>query len=296
MPEVYRSLESPFAHGELSLLARYRLARRLVGEFDSAILLPNSFKSALIPFFARIPVRIGWQGEHRNLLLTDCRRLDPTRHPLMVQRFVALALAPDAQIPEVPRPRLHVDPVAAQTTAQAFSLDLSIRALALCPGAEFGDAKQWPLEHYSSLCNQAASDGWQVWILGSKNDRKNADEIVGSLSEPIRRRCRVLAGDTSLGQAIDLLHLATGVVTNDSGLMHIAAAVDSPLIALYGSTSSDFTPPLSDRVKSLSTDISCRPCFERTCPLGHRRCLTEILPTQVYRELEDLLVPLRPGV
>lgn len=296
MPEVNHSIESPFAHGELRLLERYRRARSLVGCFDTAILLPNSFKSALMPFFARIPERIGWQGEHRNLLLTDSRRLDHERYPLMVQRFVALAFEPGMPLPEIPRPGLVIERTVAQQTVRELSLSLGVRTLAICPGAEFGDAKQWPLGHYAQLCELAARDGWQVWILGSNRDRAAAEEILAGVSATRREHCYNLAGATSLGQAMDLLFVADAVVSNDSGLMHMAAAVQTPLIALYGSTSPDFTPPLADRVKSLFTDISCRPCFERTCPLGHRRCLTEIMPGQVYHELNALLASAGPGV
>lgn len=289
MAELDESLESPFAHGEVGLAARYRLGRQLRDRFDWAIVLPNSFKSALVPLFARIPRRTGWRGEFRMGLLTDCRRLDPHRYPMMVQRFVALGVAAEAPIPGYQRPSLIVDRERARTTARVLELQDSRKALALCPGAEFGDAKQWPLAHYAGLCELAARDGWQFWILGSPNDRASAQELIGQLSPATRLLCRDLTGRTSLGQAIDLLSLATAAVTNDSGLMHIGAAVDCPLIALFGSTSTDFTPPLGDRVKSLSTDIACRPCFQRKCPLGHKRCLTEITPERVYGSLQELL-------
>ena len=288
MPEVDASLDSPFGHGELALLRRYRLGSRLRGRFDVAIILPNSFKSALIPYFANIPVRVGWRGEHRNLILTDCRKLDPRRHPLMVQRFVALGVEPGNDQPGYTRPCLDVDREAALTTAGQLGLEVGERVLAVCPGAEFGESKQWPAAHYARLCELAASAGWHVWILGSANDQVTAAQLLSLVGESAGSTMTDLTGNTSLDQAIDLLSLATVTVTNDSGLMHIAAAVGSPLVALYGSTSPDFTPPLADRVKSLWTDIECRPCFARTCPLGHKKCLTEITPERVYASLQEL--------
>lgn len=290
MPEVEGRILLPFGHGELKLAQRYAFARQLKGRFDAAIILPNSFKSALIPWFAGIPARTGWQGEWRNPLLTDCRRLDPAGYPLMVQRFAALALAGGEPLPDpVPVPRLHVDRGQAARTAKELGIATEGKVLALCPGAEFGDAKQWPVAHYAELVAIAVEAGWRIWVMGSGRERHTGDEICALGGSAAEGSIHNLAGQTSLGQAIDLLALATAVVTNDSGLMHVAAAVGTPLVALYGSTSPDFTPPLSDRVKCLSTDISCRPCFKRTCPLGHKRCLTEISPARVYQGLTDLV-------
>jgi heptosyltransferase-2 len=291
MPEVDAGIDLPFGHGDLKLITRWQLGRQLAGQFDTAYILPNSFKSALLPFFAGIPRRVGWQGELRNVLLTDCRRLDTAQYPLMVQRFVALGLEKGAQLPAINRPALQTDAGRAAATAGSLDLGNGERVLALCPGAEFGDAKQWPLQYYARLCDMAVGDGWKVWILGSANDREAGNQVLSGVSESARARCFDLTGKTSLSQAIDLLSLASATVTNDSGLMHIAAAVGSPLVALYGSTSPDFTPPLADRVKSLTTDIACRPCFKRRCPLGHKRCLTEISPDGVYSNLLDLLSP-----
>jgi len=291
MQEVDASIESPFGHGDLKLIARWKLGRQLAGRFDTAYILPNSFKSALVPFFARIPRRVGWQGELRNLLLTDCRKLDASQYPLMVERFVALAVDRSERLPVFERPALQTNPGQAAATATMLGIERTEQVLALCPGAEFGDAKQWPVQHYARLSDIVIKAGWQVWILGSPNDREAGNQVVSSVSESNRSSCFDLTGKTSLDQVIDLLSLASATVSNDSGLMHIAAAVGSPLVALYGSTSPGFTPPLADRVKSLTTDIACRPCFKRQCPLGHKRCLTEITPEGVYSSLQDLLSP-----
>ncbi|MEX2130170.1 MAG: lipopolysaccharide heptosyltransferase II [Pseudohongiellaceae bacterium] len=290
MPEVDHRLKSPFKHGELSLAARFHYGRSLRGKFDCAIVLPNSFKSALVPWFAGIPKRVGWRGELRNLLLNDCRKLDESKLPLMVQRFVALARPVDAPATvEFPWPRLSLDAAEAERTRAKFDLPGGSKILVICPGAEFGQAKQWPASHFAALSEKAIAEQWCVWIIGSANDKGVAVEIARGLSDTAKKHCLNLAGQTTLKQAINLISRATAVVSNDSGLMHIAAALDKPVVALYGSTSPDFTPPLADKVKLLFTDIDCRPCFQRQCPLGHLRCLTELAVDRVYRELQDLL-------
>jgi heptosyltransferase II len=302
MPEVDEALDLPFAHGELNLRQRYRLGRKLSQRnYDQVIVLPNSFKSALIPWFAEIPQRTGWRGEMRGWILNDCRHLDKKTMPLMVQRFVALASAAGTVLPDpLPVPQLKIN--RADVTQVLADLGLPCnktnRMLVLCPGAEYGDAKQWPAEYYAAVAvdyldksvvrSNVPDTQWQVVLLGSARDRGITDEIEQHLSPLQRARCHNLAGSTSLGQAIDLMSAATAVVSNDSGLMHIAAALHRPLVALYGSTSAEFTPPLSDQVELLHTDIDCRPCFKRQCPYGHKRCLTELLPARVLAALDRL--------
>lgn len=294
MPEVHQALDLPFAHGELGLVRRYQLGRRLRTQaYDQAIVLPNSLKSALVPFFARIPRRTGWKGEQRGLLLNDCRVLDKQRYALMVERFVALAQEADAASDQqpIPVPQLITTPAGSQAAVVALGLDWQsgTQVLALCPGAEFGDAKQWPAPHYAQLASDYAGKGWRIALMGSAKDATVCTEIESLMPPALQAQCDNLAGRTSLGQVIDLLAICRAVVSNDSGLMHIAAALHRPLVAVYGSTSADFTPPLSDQVELLHTDISCRPCFKRQCPYGHKRCLTELLPDQVNKALERLL-------
>lgn len=310
MPEVRRGLELSLGHGEFGWAARRELGRRLADEgYDQAIVLPNSWKSALIPWFARVPVRTGWRGEMRYGLLNDCRVLNKQQLPLMVQRFVALALPARAPLPDalpapMPVPQLRTDPAGVQAACNALGVEGKGRILALCPGAEFGDSKQWPAAHYAEVASTYLDRGWQVWLFGSENDRAITGEIAAlatrgdassehsSEGAAQRRQCVDLAGRTSLAQAIDLLSLATAVVSNDSGLMHIAAALHKPLVAVYGSTSPEFTPPLTNQVELLHTDIDCRPCFKRVCPLGHKRCLTELLPERVLSALDRVNAPL----
>lgn len=295
MPQIESAIELPFSHGELRLAERRRFGRQLrTANYDQVIVLPNSFKSAIVPWFADIPLRTGWRGEMRGWILNDSRRLNKTRLPLMVQRFVALALPATSALPEdlpdpLPVPTLSVDSAGARDALKSFGLQEESPILVLCPGAEFGDAKRWPAEHYAVVAKNRVAAGWQVVLLGSAKDQAVTGEIASQVNSP---QCLDLAGRTTLVQAIDLLSLAGAVVTNDSGLMHVAAALHRPLVALYGSTSPAFTPPLSDRVAILQTDIECRPCFKRECPLQHKKCLTELEPQRVLDALAGLQNPL----
>lgn len=300
MPEVRHALSLPFGHGDLKLAERRREGRRLAGRYDHAFVLPNSFKSALIPFWGRVPRRTGWRGEMRYGLLNDVRVLDKARLPLMVQRFVALALPADAPPPaleDIVRPHLEVNPNRAHEARQALGLSHNLPVLALCPGAEFGPAKRWPDAHYATLATHWLAQGWQVWIFGSAKDRPVADLIHDQVPERYRGRVHRLAGSTTLAEAVDLMARADAVVSNDSGLMHIAAALDRPLVAVYGSTSPGFTPPLASRQEIVRLGLDCSPCFERECPLGHMDCLNRLSPEQVSAALERVLkqIPVAPA-
>ena len=291
MPEVRRAIDLPFQHGELNLRGRYRLGHSLRKEgYEQVIVLPNSFKSALLTLFVRSGRRTGWRGESRGLLLNDVRDLDEKALPLMVQRFVALGRDAGAALPApLPRPRLVTQPDDVQAALSALGLNRERPVLVICPGAEFGDAKQWPAQHYASVCTDRIATGWQVWILGSAKDGAVATQIRNALPADAQALCQDLTGRTSLAQAIDVMSVATAVLSNDSGLMHVAAALGRPIVALYGSTSADFTPPLADNVQLLAIDIACRPCFERTCPLQHKRCLVDLSPTLALSALDQVL-------
>jgi len=278
--------ESPFRHGELALGRRRGLAQELrARRYTLAFVLPNSFKSALIPWLARIPRRIGYTGEMRRALLTDARRLDRTL-ARMVDRFVALAVPKGRPIPTPPGPVLVPD--AANAGAALRSLGLSTRRpiAILCPGAEYGPAKRWPTEHFVALARALLDDGFAVWLMGSPNDQAAAQPIAAALPE-----IRDLAGRTDLGTAIDLLSLAAIVVSNDSGLMHAAAAVGRPLIALFGSSSPEYTPPLSALARVARIEIACSPCFQRECPLGHFKCMRDLDPIEVHRLARSAAAP-----
>jgi len=289
MPEVRRALSFPLGHGVLDLGTRWRVAQTLRGEYDQAILLPNSLKSALVPFFAGIPERTGWRGEMRFGLLNDIRRLDKARYPLMIERFMALAFEPGAELPQpYPRPALRIDAGSRAAALERFGLDRERPLLALCPGAEFGEAKRWPAEHYAAVAEAKIRDGWQVWLFGSKNDHPVGEAIRAALAPGLGEATTNLAGETSLAEALDLLSCADAVVSNDSGLMHVAAALGRPLVAVYGSTSPQFTPPLAERVEIVRLGLDCSPCFERTCRYGHYNCLRELAPQAVLDALQRL--------
>jgi heptosyltransferase-2 len=292
MPEVRRGIVMPVGHGKLQWKTRLQMGEALKKEgYDQAILLPNSFKSALVPFFAEIPERTGWRGEMRFFLLNDIRLLSKQRYPLMVQRFVALA-HPAGTVPapsECPNPKLEVDASALPALMEKYQLSSDQPLLALCPGAEFGPAKRWPEQHYASVAREYIGRGWQVALFGSDNDRAVAAAIQALLPSQQQSQCHSLAGETSLAEAVDLLSRADAVVSNDSGLMHIAAALTRPLVAVYGSTSPGFTPPLSDCVSTEQIAVDCGPCFERECPQQHLKCLQDLAPARVIAALDKLI-------
>lgn len=287
MAEVNQSIDSPFSHGQLQLPSRFRMGKQLrQHSYDHAIVLPNSFKSALVPFWARIPRRTGWVGEQRYGLLNDVRKLDKIRFPLMIQRLMTLGLEKNETLPEkLDKPKLDVSKDYLDKSLAHFELRVSDKPiLALCPGAEFGSSKRWPVEYYAEVANEKLAEGWDVWLFGSENDKTTANRI-DILTD---HRCVNLAGRTRLDQAMDLLSLAAMVVTNDSGLMHIVAALGRPLIVMYGSTSPGFTPPLSDQVKILSLKLNCSPCFKRDCPLKHSKCMWDLKPNLVLDAINEL--------
>ncbi|MDQ2993456.1 MAG: lipopolysaccharide heptosyltransferase II [Pseudomonadota bacterium] len=285
MPEVDAVLNLPFAHGDFQPLARWQFGRSLRHlRFTHAIVLPNSWKSALIPLAAKIPVRTSWRGEFRYGLLNDIRILEKARYPLMIERFLALGLPPDAPLPKPQWPKLQMTADAVNAAVTKHGLTLTAPILALCPGAEFGPAKRWPTEHFGAVARDKIAEGWQVWLMGSAKEKPLAAEIQAHSHD----QCIDLTGKTSLAEVIDLLSVAKVVVCNDTGLMHIAAAVARPLVAVYGSSSPKFTPPLATHVDVATLNKSCSPCFARTCQFGHYACLQELTPKRVLSGIERL--------
>lgn len=358
IPYITKVWAVAFPHGRLRLKERWQLAQKLRAQnYTQAIVLPNSFKSALLPFLAKIPLRTGWRGEMRDILLNDVRILDKEILPLMVQRFVALGLdrrklpaslstmfqssaeslvenpavkiansmvitspaylSPSPSLSPLFVPQLVTNSANVEQTLQTLRLStaLDVRScadstggcdnaasiskamvdraflrtttpvLALCIGAEYGVAKRWSPDYFAEVAKYMTQKGWQIWLLGSSKDvmlAAEAQRISGGV-------CVDLAGKTTLAQAVDLLSCVHAVVTNDSGLMHIAAALDTPLIALYGASSPRFTPPLSNNARVLSLCLSCSPCFARQCPLGHFRCMLNLPPFVVLQALQQLV-------
>ncbi len=287
MPEVSRAIDMPVGHGSLDWKLRRKIGIKLRTEkYTQSIILPNSLKSALIPWFAKIQHRTGWRGEMRYGLINDIRSLKKKSYPLMVQRFAALALTKDAILPKsIEPPALKSYKDKAVNLINKLGVNGDRKILVLCPGAEFGPSKQWPAKYYAEVAANRISEEWQVWLLGSDKDKRVGQEIINYLPNSYRNLCHNLAGLTQLDEAIDLLSVANIVVTNDSGLMHISAAIDIPLIVLYGSTSPHFTPPLNNEAVALSIPVECGPCFKRECPINSMKCLDDLTPAKVISEL-----------
>jgi heptosyltransferase-2 len=284
MPEVRRGVGLPAAHGEFAFGVRRELGRQLRSErYDHAIVLPRSFKSALVPFFANIPIRTGFRGEMRFGLLNDIRQLDRAVLDQTVKRFIALGLAADEVPADIPEPRLTIDGANQQVLIANHNLDVSRPVVALMPGASYGPAKCWPLEYYALLAQQLLAQGVAVWVLGSAGDRAAGEQIVGSNAGVN------LAGETRLEDTVDLLALCQVAVTNDSGLMHVAAAASTHVIAQYGSSSPGYTPALTSHKTIHYLNLACSPCFKRECPLGHLNCLRDIDVERVRTSVEQVL-------
>ncbi len=285
MPQVERAVALPLGHGQFGLAARWRLGRELRGEYDRAVVLPRSFKAALVPWFARIPQRTGYRGELRYGLINDMRPLDKAQLPRVVQRYVALGVAAEQPLPPpTPEPRLRIDEANRAQLIDRLGLDPARPAVAFMAGAEYGPAKRWPLAHYAAVARTLLGEGTQVWLLGSQKDAADA-EVIAQQAPGVRNLC----GLTRLEDTIDLLSLVRAAVSNDSGLMHVAAAVGIPLVAIYGSSSPIYTPPLSTRARVLYLGLDCSPCFERNCPRGDAPCLAGITPAQVLQTLTPML-------
>lgn len=294
MPEVNQSLIMPIGHGEFALKKRYHIGKQLrESSYDYAYILPNSFKSALIPFFAKIPNRIGWKGEMRYGLLTDCRKLDKNAFPRMIERYKALAYdskkvtsAKDFPEPFL-YPKLSVTAEEIRLVFSTFNLDESKSYIGICPGAEFGPAKCWPDYHYAELSKLLIAEGKTIIIFGSAKDKLIAEQIENSVQNKLS--CINLAGNTTLTQVVGLMAGCETIITNDTGLMHIAASIDKPLIALYGPTSPDFTPPLSDKAIVLRLITGFQKIKRGDSEQGYHQSLIDIKPNKVFDTINNLL-------
>jgi lipopolysaccharide heptosyltransferase II len=280
MPEVRHGIELDVGHGELAWRKRYALARMLRSEpYAQAIVLPRSLKAALVPFLARIPRRTGFRGEYRYGLLNDIRRLDADVLDQTVKRFVALGsdsgYSPEMEIPE---PRLRIDAENRRRLAAQFGIDDGGTLVAMMPGAEYGPAKRWPVERFAELARRLVERGYRVVILGSQKERDLGAEIVAHAgSDSIIDLC----GRTALVDTVDILGAAAAAVTNDSGLLHVAAAVGTHVTAIYGSSTPEYTPPLTAARSLIYLGLPCSPCFERVCPLDHFSCMRSIAVSSV---------------
>ncbi len=287
MPQVHQAIALPVSHGELAFTRRRAIGDSLrENAYDQALILPRSFKSALIPFFARIAQRTGYKGEMRFGLINDFRPLDKAVLRQTVQRFVALGQDADAQQPpSIPEPRLRVDKANLSRLMDELGLDAQAKVIAMMPGAEYGPAKQWPADYYAALARQLTGDGIEIWLLGSEQDVAVGEQIIAATTNGVRNLC----GKTRLVDTVDIIARAHAAVTNDSGLMHVAAAVGCPLVAIYGSSTPVYTPPLAGSASVLYLNLECSPCFKPDCPLGHTNCLRNIHPAYVYQAITEQL-------
>jgi heptosyltransferase II len=292
MPQIHQAIEMPIGHRSVDLRGRWRIGRELAKQhYTHAYILPNSAKSALIPLFAQIAKRIGWKGEFRYGLLNDLRP-DKRVFQYMVERYVALAydgstMRQHVSLEACPQPALSVDVKNLDTVRQKLGLTESRAIIGMCPGAEFGPAKRWPDRYYAEVAQAVIDSGHQVWLFGSAKDHPTTQAIRNALSTEAQLSCFDLSGKTSLNEAVDLLSACNTVISNDSGLMHVAAAVGCQIVAIYGSTSPSYTPPLSNKVAIVHNDVDCRPCFKRECPLGHMDCLNKLPTEQVLKAINE---------
>ena len=290
MPEVCKKIVSPFSHGETKLFERYKLGQGLKKEnYDRAIILTNSLKSSLIPYFARIGVRTGWLGEFRYGLINDIRSSKKLKKSLMIEKFAALSLYEENySIENLTFPELEIDFANQRKFLEEFSIDYSKNTMAICPGAEFGPSKRWPAEYYAEIAKFYVNKGWNVLCIGSKND-EDIGMGIGSLNNLRSNESFInLTGKTSLQDAIDILAFTEKVVTNDSGLMHISAAVKTPLVALYGPSSPEYTPPLISKKKILRKTQGYEKVRYGSNEKGYHQSLLDIKPEEVLDALETL--------
>jgi heptosyltransferase-2 len=288
--EVDTVLEAPFKHGKLQLRERWKFARQLRKRgYAAAYVLPNTLKFALIPWLAGIPRRIGYKGEMRYGLINVMHHKFPHAPRPMVSFYAALALAPAKTAPapsELPRPTLQVTEAQLADASARLGMQPGTRLIAFAPGAEFGPAKRWPAAHFAELAQMVKKNypDVQIVMLGSPKDREVCDEIAATQPWLLN-----FAGVTSLDQAIAMLARADVVVSNDSGLMNIASALNRPIIGLYGPTDWKHTPPFSEVAKIVSLNLDCSPCQQRVCPLGHHNCMRNLTADVVWKPLQAML-------
>jgi heptosyltransferase-2 len=283
MPEVRHGIALDVKHGELGIIKRYKAGKALRSKgYKQAYVLPKTIKSALAPFFANIPIRTGFLGESRYGFINDIRPLDKVRLDQTVKKYASFG-QPISDAVITPFPRLIPEQQNLDNLIKRYRIDTTKFLVALMPGAEFGPAKQWPLAHFIELAKMIGAIGGQVILFGSDKDRADGEVIVNATKNALN-----LCGKTTIEDAVDLISIVDIAIANDSGLMHVAASVDVPIVSIYGSTSPDYAPPLTDKGQVEWLGLECAPCRQRQCPLLHLNCLTQILPEKVFQHIESL--------
>jgi len=291
MPQVTEVIELPFPRGGLHWAARRNLAQQWRSRYERAYVGPNSWKSALLPWLAGIPVRVGYHGETRfGLLNQRIPNPDKDQRGAMVAHYLALAqIEADSSV----QPKLDLSLDLLKTTLLNFDLKLDAYAV-FAPGAEYGPAKRWPAAYFAEM---GLRTGLPVVLLGSAKEAALCDDIAKRINQERPKNARNLAGKTDLSQAMALVASSQAMLSNDSGLMHVAAAMGVPQVAVFGSSSPLHTPPLSDKAvvlwlkneASYQPTLDCAPCFERSCPLGHLRCLNDLTPERVEQAWREVV-------
>ena len=286
MPEIRYTIDLQLAHKQLGLSRRKQIGISLRDRYNQAIILARSLKAALIPWFAQIAIRTGFRGEMRYGLINDMRKLDRDAMPRLADRWVHLGQPKQMRLPkEIPPPRLSIKPANAQICMEHLALNNNSPIMALAPGAAYGPSKQWPARYFTETAEHYRKQGYQIWLLGAKNDQAICRQITEATDMPISNLC----GRTSLEDTIDILAQADIVVSNDSGLLHIAAAVGCSVIGIFGSTTPEYTLPSSDQVRYSWTQLPCSPCWQKTCRYGHYHCLTRITPKDIMPTVDFLM-------
>ena len=290
MPEVSKVIASPYSHGDIHILSRYRFGKNLRKyNYDRAIILTNSLKSSLIPFFADIPIRTGWVGELRYILLNDIRHFKKESNSLMVEKFAALSIQKsNFSVENLTFPSLETNLKNQRENLEKLNINSDLPCLGICPGAEFGPSKKWPAQYFSEVAKEYVSRGWNVICFGSKNDIETGRKLETFNGLGDENKFYNLIGMTTLVDVVDLLAHCKRVVTNDSGLMHVAAAVQTPLVALYGPSSPEYTPPLIDNKKVIRKMDGYQKIRKGQNVDGYHHSLLSIKPAEVMRALEAI--------
>jgi len=279
MPEINKAVILDSGHKELGLLKRLNLARRIKGNYDQSIVLSRSIKSALIPFFAKIPIRTGELGESRYILINDLKKFTKEDRRKTAFRYVSMFSKKEEVLDEKYYPSLQSDPENIEILSDKYKLNLDKKIIIFAPGAAFGPSKMWPVEKFKELGEKLNKDFF-ILILGSNNEKNIGDKIVTN------KNMINLCGETSITDAVDLMHISEFCVSNDSGLMHLASATNTKSISIYGATSPELTPPLTSNKEIHYRGISCSPCFEKKCKYGHYNCLVEIQADDVFKSFK----------
>ena len=279
MPEINKAVILDSGHKELGLLKRLNLARRIKGNYDQSIVLSRSIKSALIPYFAKIPIRTGELGESRYILINDLKKFTKEDRRKTAFRYVSMFSKKEEVLDEKYYPSLQSDPENIKILSDKYKLNLDKKIIIFAPGAAFGPSKMWPVEKFKELGEKLNKDFF-ILILGSNNEKNIGDKIVTN------KNMINLCGETTITEAVDLMHISEFCVSNDSGLMHLASATNTKSISIYGATSPELTPPLTSNKEIHYRGISCSPCFEKKCKYGHYNCLVEIQADDIFKSFK----------